>query len=159
MMAKIPMTPNGMARLTEEVQHLKSVERPNVIAAIAEARAHGDLRENAEYHAAKERQGWIEARIRDIDSKLSHVQVIDVSTMTNNGKVVFGATVTLVDVDTDQELTYQIVGEDEADLKVQKLSIGSPMARGMIGKTVGDAFEVNTPKGILSYEIVRVEYI
>ena len=153
------MTPNGMARLTEEVQQLKSVERPNVIAAIAEARAHGDLRENAEYHAAKERQGWIEARIRDIDSKLSHVQVIDVSKMTNHGKVVFGSTVTLVDVDTDQETTYQIVGEDEADLKVQKLSIGSPMARGMIGKEVGDAFEVNTPKGILSYEIVRVEYI
>lgn len=159
MMAEIPMTPNGMARLTEEVQHLKSVERPNVITAIAEARAHGDLRENAEYHAAKERQGWIEARIRDIDSKLSHARVIDISKMTNNGKVVFGATVTLVDVDTDQELTYQIVGEDEADLKVQKLSIGSPMARGMIGKEVGDAFEVNTPKGVLSYEIVRVAYL
>jgi len=158
-MGKIPMTPNGMARLIEEVQQLKSVERPGVIAAIAEARAHGDLRENAEYHAAKERQGWIEARIRDIDSKLSHVQVIDVSKMTNNGKVVFGATVTLVDVDTDQEITYQIVGEDEANLRMQKLSIGSPMARGMIGKAVGDAFDVNTPKGVLSYEIMRVEYI
>jgi transcription elongation factor GreA len=159
MMSKIPMTPNGMARLTEEVQHLKSVERPNIIAAIAEARAHGDLRENAEYHAAKERQGWIEARIRDIDAKLSHVQVIDVSKITNHGKVVFGATVTLVDVDTDQEMTYQIVGEDEADLKVQKLSVSSPMARGMIGKEAGDTFEVNTPKGILSYEIIRVEYL
>jgi transcription elongation factor GreA len=158
MMAKIPMTPNGMAQLTEELQHLKSVERPNIIAAIAEARAHGDLRENAEYHAAKERQGWIEARIRDIESKLSHVQVVDVSKMTNQGKVVFGSTVKLIDVDTDKEITYQIVGEDEADLKMHKLSIASPMARGMIGKEVGDSFDVNTPKGVLSYEIIEVDY-
>ncbi|MEY3182687.1 MAG: hypothetical protein RLZ35_672 [Pseudomonadota bacterium] len=157
-MAKIPMTPNGMAQLTEELQHLKSVERPNIIAAIAEARAHGDLRENAEYHAAKERQGWIEARIRDIESKLSHVQVVDVSKMTNQGKVVFGSTVKLIDVDTDKEITYQIVGEDEADLKMHKLSIASPMARGMIGKEVGDSFDVNTPKGVLSYEIIEVDY-
>jgi transcription elongation factor GreA len=158
-MDKIPMTPYGMARLTEEVQHLKSVERPNVIAAIAEARAHGDLRENAEYHAAKERQGWIEARIRDIDAKLSHAHVIDVSKMGAQDKVVFGSTVTLVNVDTDQEITYQIVGEDEADLKVNKLSIASPVARGMIGKRVQDVFDVKTPNGVLSYEILRIDYI
>lgn len=129
-----------------------------MIAAIAEARAHGDLRENAEYHAAKERQGWIETRIRDIESKLSHAQVIDVSKMTNEGKVVFGATVTLINIDNEEATTYQIVGEDEADLKHSKISITSPMARSMVGKMAGDAFEVKTPNGVLSYEIEQVEY-
>jgi len=158
-MQKIPMTPVGNARLQEEVKLLRSVDRPQVITAIAEARAHGDLRENAEYHAAKERQGWIELRIRAIEGKLSHAQVIDVTKMKNEGKVVFGATVTLLNVDNDEISIYQIVGEDEADLKHSKISITSPMARSMIGKMVGDAFEVKTPNGVLSYEIEQVEYI
>ncbi len=157
-MTKIPMTVNGLEKLREELKELKSVARPKVIAAIAEARGHGDLKENAEYHAAKEQQGFIEARIRDIEHKLAHAQVIDLSGFTNDGKVVFGATVTLVNLDTDQEMIYQIVGEDEADLKSAKISITSPIARAVIGKLKGDSVELNAPGGVMTLEIIEVIY-
>lgn len=153
-----PMTFHGAEKLREELQYLKSVARPQVIEAISEARKHGDLRENAEYHAAKEQQGFIEARIRDLEHKLSHCQVIDLSNLENTGKVVFGATVTLINLDTDDSVTYQIVGEDEADLKVGKISIISPIARALIGKHQGDSVDVHTPSGIVSYEIDEVNY-
>lgn len=158
MVQKIPMTAGGAEKLREELQQLKSVARPQVINAISEARKHGDLRENAEYHAAKEQQGFIEGRIRDIEHKLSHAQVIDLQGMVNNGKVVFGATVTLLNLDTDQEVNYQIVGDDEADLKLFKISISSPIARAIIGKHKGDSVEVQTPGGVTSYEISEVIY-
>lgn len=158
-MTKIPMTVNGAEKLREELQHLKSVARPKVISAIAEARGHGDLRENAEYHAAKEQQSFIEGRIREIEHKLSHCQVIELKGMTNNGKVVFGSTVTLVNVDTDEEVVYQIVGEDEADLKLAKISVGSPIARAVIGKHEGDTVEVKAPNGLISYEVLKVVYV
>lgn len=158
-MSKIPMTAGGMEQLKQELHHLKSIMRPKIIAAIAEARAHGDLRENAEYHAAKEQQGFTEGRIQDIEFKLANAQVIDVSKMTNEGKVVFGSTVRLVNLDTDQEVTYQIVGEDEADLKLGKLSIGSPIARAVVGKREGDGIDVMTPNGPVAYEISAVEYV
>ena len=157
-MIKIPMTSLGVERLREELQQLKSVARPKVIAAIAEARGHGDLRENAEYHAAKEQQGFIEGRIKEIEHKLSFCQVIDISGLTNEGKVVFGSTVTLVNMDTDQEVTYQIVGEDEADLKLGKISNTSPIARAVIGKLKGDSVEVHAPGGVVSYEVTEVSY-
>src|ERR1700722_8290930 len=138
MMTKVPMTQKGAQKLKEELLHLKSVERPRLIEAIAEARAHGDLKENAEYHAAKEKQGFVEARIRDIEHKLSHAHVIDISAINHEeGKVIFGATVTLVNVQTDEELRYQIVGEDEADIKSGKVSVHSPVARALIGKISG----------------------
>lgn len=158
-MNKTPMTVAGAAALQEELQNLKSVERPSVIAAIAEARAHGDLKENAEYHAAKERQGFIEGRIADLESKLSNAQIIDVTQLPNNGKAVFGATVYLVNIETDEEVIYQIVGDDEADVKSRKVSVSSPLARAIVGRQVGDEVKVQTPGGLVEYEITKVEYI
>ena len=156
-MDRIPMTAEGHAALQSELKTLKSVERPNIIAAIAEARAHGDLSENAEYHAAKEKQSFIEGRIAEIDDKLARADVIDVSKLTG-GKVRFGATVTLIDVDTEEESTYKIVGEDEASVKDGKISVTSPIARAMIGKEVGDEAEVAAPAGAKGYEIAKVVY-
>lgn len=158
-MQKIPMTLIGAEKLREELQHLKTVARPQVITAIAEARKHGDLRENAEYHAAKEQQGFIEGRIREIEHKLSNSQIIDPSTLSaQEGKVVFGAEVTLVNLDTEQTVSYQIVGEDEADLKAAKISITSPIARALIGKRKGDCVDVQAPGGVISYEIEEVSF-
>ena len=156
-MQKIPMTAEGHKALDEELKHLKSVERPAVIAAISEAREHGDLSENAEYHAAKERQGWIEGRVQELEDKIARAQVIDVSKMSGT-QVKFGATVTVVDEDTDQESTYKIVGDDEADVKSGKISLSSPIARAMINKEEGDVVEVNAPGGVKSYEIFKVEW-
>lgn len=158
-MNKIPMTAEGADKLRAELDRLEHVDRRKVIAAIAEARAHGDLKENAEYHAAKEQQGFIEARIRDIKSKLSHAQIIDISTRKNDGVVIFGSTVKLLNLDNEQQQTYQIVGEDEADIKLQKISINSPIARGLIGKNKGDEVEIRTPAGLMAFEVVEVEYI
>lgn len=158
-MNKVPLTARGANMLREELKQLKSVERPNVVEAIATARAHGDLKENAEYHAAKEQQGLMEARIRDIEAKLSNSQIIDVTQLPPTGRVVFGATVVLADTDEGSEVRYQIVGEDEADIKAGKLSIGSPMARALIAKEAGDVVDVQTPGGKRSYEIIDVEYI
>lgn len=155
---KVPMTAAGFRKLEDEIKRLKSVERPAVIRAIAEARAHGDLSENAEYHAAKERQGFIEGRVLELEDLLSRAQVIDVSKL--SGKTVkFGATVTIIDEDTDEKLKYQIVGDHEADLADRKLSISSPIARALIGKNVGDSVEVTTPSGSRSYEIAKVEWL
>jgi transcription elongation factor GreA len=156
---KVPLTARGAERLREELRTLKTVERPRISEAIGAARAHGDLRENAEYHAAKEQQGLVEARIRDIEGKLGNAQVIDVTKLAPSGRVVFGATVQLVDVDEGSEARYQIVGEDEADIKNGLLSISSPIARALISKKVGDTVEVTTPRGKCAYEIVAVEYI
>lgn len=158
-MAKTPLTARGAELLREELKQLKSVERPKVVEAIATARAHGDLKENAEYHAAKEQQGLMEARIRDIEAKLSNAQIIDVTRLTPTGRVVFGATVHVVDEDDGTELRYRIVGEDEADIKSGLMSITSPIARALIGKEEGDSVQVATPSGSRAYEIVRVEYI
>ena len=151
------MTAEGYRVLDDQLKQLKSVERPNVIAAISEAREHGDLSENAEYHAAKERQGWIEGQIAEIEDKISRAQVIDVSKLSGD-QVKFGATVTVVDEDTEEEASYQIVGEHEADVKAGKISIASPIARAMISKEVGDVVEVNTPGGVKAYEILKVEW-
>jgi transcription elongation factor GreA len=156
--SKVPLTVRGAERLREELKKLKSVDRPRVIQAIAEARAHGDLKENAEYHAAREQQGFIEGRIQDIEGKLSNAEVIDVSRMNPNGKVVFGATVVLSDEDSGGEVTYQIVGEDEADIKAGRISINSPIARGLIGKEEGDSAAIRTPAGDKQFEIVSVRY-
>jgi transcription elongation factor GreA len=157
-MERIPMTIAGHKVLEEEVHHLKSVERPSIIKAIAEARAHGDLSENAEYHAAKERQGFIEGRVMDLEDKLSRAEVIDVSKL--SGKTVtFGATVTLTDEDNGATVTYQIVGDFEADLKKRKISISSPIARALIGKAAGDTVEVAAPGGARSYEVLKVQFI
>lgn len=158
-MHKVPMTAVGAEKLNGELEKLKKIDRPNVIKAIAEARAHGDLKENAEYHAAKEQQGFIEARIRELESKLSHAQIIDVTKLANSGKVVFGATITLINLDTEETVTYQIVGDDEADIKHNKISVSSPIARAVIGKHKGDSVEVKTPRGEVEYEIDAVEYI
>jgi len=158
-MSKIPMTKAGEAFLREELQRLKQVERPRIVAAIAEAREHGDLKENAEYHAAREQQGFCEGRIKDIEAKLSHAQVIDVTQIENTGKVIFGVTVTLINLETDQSVTYQIVGEDEADVKNGKISVTSPIARGLIGKEEGDEVSVTTPGGVAEYEIDTVEHL
>jgi transcription elongation factor GreA len=158
-MNKVPMTVSGAERLREELHRLKSVERAQVIAAIAEARAHGDLKENAEYHAAKEQQGFIEARIQHLESSLSHAHIIDITTLTNNGKVIFGSTVTIILGDNDTEVTYQLVGDEEGDIKNGKLSISAPIARALIGKEVGDIITAQTPAGPVEYEILRVEYI
>jgi transcription elongation factor GreA len=152
------MTGEGYRALDEELKRLKTIERPNVIAAIAEARSHGDLSENAEYHAAKERQGWIEGRIAEIEDKISRAQIIDVSKLSGS-QVKFGATVTVVDEDTEDEARYQIVGEHEADVKQGRLSLTSPLARGMIGKEIGDVVEVITPTGVNAYEILKVEWV
>ena len=158
-MSKVPLTVQGAASLREELRRLKAEDRPRIVESIATARAHGDLKENAEYHAAKEQQGLIEARIRDIEAKLAHSQVIDVTTIAQDGRVVFGTTVHLVEIDSDVEVTYRIVGEDEADIKQGLLSISSPMARALIGKSEGDSVEVATPSGRRAYEIAEVEYV
>ena len=152
------MTVAGEQQLREELAHLKKVERPRIVAAIAEARAHGDLKENAEYHAAREQQGFVEGRIMEIEGKLSNAQVIDVSKITPTGKVIFGVTVDIVDTETDQEKTYQIVGDDEADIKKQKLSVNSPIARALIGKSIGDVVQIETPGGVVEYEILAVRH-
>ena len=158
-MIKVPMTQQGAERLKLELQQLKSEQRPKIIKAIAEARALGDLKENAEYHAAKEQQGFIEGRIREIESKLSHAQIIDITGLVNQGKVVFGATVTLLNVESGDEVKYQIVGEDESDIKKAKISLSSPIARAMMGKEVDDVVTVQTPSGTVEYEIIQVEYL
>ena len=157
-MNKVPLTARGAEQLRAELQQLKSEARPSVIKAIAEARAHGDLKENAEYHAAREQQGFIEARIRDIEHKLAHAQVIDVTQLDAGGKVVFGATVELLDEESGAEVRYQIVGEDEADIKAGKISYSSPIAKALIGKFAGDVAEVRTPGGVKELEIVDVRY-
>ena len=158
-MQKIPLTVRGAELLKAELQHLKSVARPEVIEAIAEARSHGDLSENAEYEAAKERQGFIEGRIADVENKLSRAHIINPADIHAEGKVVFGATVTLEDLATEEEVCYQIVGEDEADIKQNKISIGSPIARALIGKVEGDVAEVQAPGGVREYDLVAVQYI
>ena len=158
-MSKVPITVKGAENLQSELARLKTADRPKVIIAIAEARAHGDLKENAEYHAAREQQGFIEGRIQEIESKLSHATIIDVTTMDAGGKVVFGTTVDVADEETGDELTYKIVGEDEADIKQNMISIGSPIARALIGKAEGDVAEVKTPGGLRLLEIVEVKYI
>jgi transcription elongation factor GreA len=156
-MQKVPMTTEGFTRLEDELRHLKGVERPAVIRAIAEAREHGDISENAEYHAARERQSFIEGRLAELEDKISRAEVIDVSKLSGR-QVKFGATVTVVDEDTDERAAYQIVGQDEADIKTKRLSITSPLARALIGKQVGDTVEVTTPGGGKSYEIVKVQF-
>lgn len=159
MLRKVPMTVVGAEKLRQELQNLKSVERPRITQAIAEARAHGDLKENAEYHAAREQQSFVEGRIQEIESKLSNAQVIDVIQIENTGKVIFGTTVTLINVDSEESLRYKVVGEDEADVKNQMISVTSPIARAIIGKMVGDIAQVQTPEGVTEYEIVEVEHI
>ena len=156
-MERIPMTAEGHAALQAELKVLKSVERPNIIAAISEARSHGDLSENAEYHAAKEKQSFIEGRISELDDKLARADIIDVSKL-GGKKIRFGETVTIVDVDTEEKFTYKIVGEDEANVKEGKISVTSPLARAMIGKEEGDEAEVSAPSGARAYEIAKVVY-
>ena len=158
-MSKVPLTLKGAEMLRAELKKLKSEDRPRVIRAIAEARAHGDLKENAEYHAAKEQQGFIEGRIKDIDGKLSHAQIIDVTELPVSDRVVFGTTVELIDEDSGEKKVYRIVGEDEADIRAGLLSYTSPIARALIGKEVGDIVEVRTPGGDLCYEIAQVQYV
>jgi transcription elongation factor GreA len=158
-MVQYPMTATGVASLRGELDQLKNVLRPQIVSSIAEAREHGDLKENAEYHAAREQQGFCEGRIQDIEAKLSNVQIIDVSKLANNGKVIFGTTVTIVNVDTDEEVTYKIVGDDEADIKLNLISVSSPIARGLIGKMVDDEITIKTPGGAIDYEIIKVQYV
>ncbi len=158
-MTKVPITLRGAEKLREELKRLKSQDRPRVIQAIAEARAHGDLKENAEYHAAKEQQGFIEARIKDIEGKLSHAQIIDVTKLGDGGKVVFGATVQLVEDASGEEITYRIVGEDEAEIKNGLISVTSPIARALIGKEEGEQVTVAAPGGDKHYEILEVRYV
>lgn len=157
-MEKTPMTARGAKALEDELTELKTVERPTVIKAIAEAREHGDLKENAEYHAAREQQGFIEGRIQDIEGKLGTAQIIDPTMLNAGGKIVFGATVDLLDVEKDSEVTYQLVGEDESDIKQGRISITSPIARALIGKRVDDVAEVQAPGGIREYEILDIRY-
>ena len=157
-MSKVPLTVRGAEKLRQELSELKGVARPKVIQAIAEARAHGDLKENAEYHAAREQQGFIEGRIKEIESKLSHAQVIDVRTIHADGRVVFGATVDVYEEEEDAEHTFQIVGDDEANYKEGLISVSSPIARALIGKSAGDMVEVQTPNGLRHMEIVAVRY-
>lgn len=158
-MQRVPVTVEGEKKLKEELTFLKTVERPRIIQAIAEAREHGDLKENAEYHAAREQQSFAEGRIQELEGKLSNIQVIDVSSMQEADKVIFGSTVHLFNLQTEDETVYRIVGEDEADLKSGKISYTSPIARALIGKLVDDVVTVNTPGGIVEYEISQVEYI
>lgn len=158
-MKKHPLTLRGAEQLRSELKRLKKEDRPRVVKAIAEARAHGDLKENAEYHAAKEQQGFIEGRIKDIEHKLSHAQIIDVTSLNALGKVVFGATVSLADEDSGEEVVYQLVGEDEADIRAGRISITSPIARALIGKGEGDVAEVQAPGGNKNYEIVEIRYV
>jgi transcription elongation factor GreA len=157
-MNKIPLTVKGAESLRQELRRLKTVERPNVISAIAEARSHGDLSENAEYDAAKERQGFIEGRIQDIESKLSNAQIINPAELDVDGRIVFGATVELEDMDSSDTVTYQIVGDDEADIKLGKISVSSPIARALIGKHAGDMADVQAPGGVRQYEVLDVRY-
>lgn len=157
-MNKVPVTVRGHELLTEELKRLKSKDRPNIIKAIAEARAHGDLKENAEYHAAKEQQGFIEGRIKELEGKLSHLQVIDVTTIDAKGKVIFGATVELIDEDTGAETVYKIVGEDEADIKTGLISYTSPIARALIGRNEGDVVSFSAPGGEKQFEVLEVRY-
>ena len=157
-MKRAPMTQTGAERLRREVEKLKTVDRPRIIAAIAEARAHGDLKENAEYHAAREQQSFCEGRIAELEAALSNSELIDVSRLSTNGKVVFGATVELSDEDSGDEVTYQIVGELEADIKQRLISVTSPLARALIGKSEGDNVEFSAPNGVKHYEIVSVRY-
>ncbi len=157
-MQKYPMTVQGEESLRQELQQLKHVDRPKIIKAIAEARAHGDLKENAEYHAAKEQQSFLEGRISDIEAKLSMAEVIDIKKIPNRGRVIFGVIVTLALLDEDKEVTYHIVGDDEADLTINKISIQSPIARALIGKSVGDEVTVSIPSGRVEYEIVDVKH-
>jgi transcription elongation factor GreA len=158
-MSKVPLTARGAEKLRSELEQLKRVERPKIIEAIAEARAHGDLKENAEYHAARERQSFVEGRIKDIEGKLSHAHIIDVTTVATNGKVVFGATVDVLELDKDEEHTFQIVGDDEADSKLGMISISSPIARALIGKAEGDVASVQAPGGLREFEILGVRYV
>ena len=158
-MSKVPLTVRGAEKLRTELEQLKRVERPKVIEAIAEARAHGDLKENAEYHAAREQQGFIEGRIKEIEGKLSHAQIIDVTKLHANGKVVFGATVDVLELDNDEEHTFQIVGEDEADSKQGLISVSSPIARGLIGKQEGDVAAIEVPGGVREFEVMEVRYV
>lgn len=158
-MNKHPMTKEGADALQAELNKLKKEERPKITEAIADAREHGDLKENAEYHAAREQQGLVEARIKQIEAVLSHSQIIDVTKLPQTGKVVFGTTVTLLNLDTDAEVTYKIVGDEEADIKHNKVSVGSPIARALIGKEEGDEVQVQAPGGNIDYEIVEVQYI
>jgi transcription elongation factor GreA len=157
-MSKTPLTVRGAAKLRTELDRLKSQDRPRIIAAIAEARSHGDLKENAEYHAAREQQGFIEGRIKEVETKLSNADIIDVSKIDARGKIVFGSTVDLADVDSDARMSYQIVGEDEADIKSGLVSIASPVARALIGKETGDIVAVQAPGGTKEYEILEVRY-
>lgn len=157
-MVRYPMTPQGHAALEAELKQLKTVERPRITAAIAEAREHGDLKENAEYHAAREQQGFCEARIRDIEAKLGGAQVIDPTKLNQDGRVVFGVTVVLENLDSGEERRYKIVGNDEADFKTGKISVNSPIARGLIGKSEGDEAKIQTPSGLLEFEILEVLY-
>lgn len=158
-MTPIPMTLRGAEKLREELEFLKSVRRPEIIKAIAEARAHGDLKENAEYHAARDQQGFCEGRIQEIEAKLSNAQVIDVTKMSANGRVIFGSTVSIQNLDTEDEQTYRIVGDDEADFKQNLISINSPIARGLVGKEAGDIAMIRTPGGDVEYEILKIEYL
>lgn len=158
-MSKHPMTVQGAEALKAELNECKFVKRPRIVESIATARAHGDLKENAEYHAAREQQSFNEGRIQDLEAKLSHAQIVDISKLPNNGKVVFGSTVTICHVATDVELTYQIVGEDEADIKLNKISYSSPIGRALIAKELDDTVTVKTPGGLVDYEIIDVKYI
>jgi len=158
-MIKVPMTVVGALKLREELNRLKSVERPRIIEAISEARAHGDLKENAEYHAAKEQQSFLEGRISEVENKLANAQIIDVTKLPKNGRVVFGTTVNLINVTNDEKVSYKIVGDDEADIKQSMISVNSPIARAMIGKNEGDSVVVQTPSGEVEYEVDKVNYI
>jgi len=158
-MSKSPMTKIGAEKLREQLHELKTVDRPRITAAIAEARAHGDLSENAEYHAAREQQSFMEGRVNKIESTLADVQIINVKEINETDKVVFGATVTILNLNSDEEVTYQIVGELEADINIGLISIASPIARSLIGKQVGDIVDVNAPSGVIEYEIIQVRYI
>jgi transcription elongation factor GreA len=158
-MQQTPMTTAGAAKLEAELKQLRSIERPRIIQAIAEARELGDLKENAEYHAAREEQGFVEGRIKEIEAKLSHAHIIDISRIPPAEKVIFGATTQVLDVDTDEEITYKIVGDDEADIKFNMISIHSPIARALVGKSVGDEVRIETPGGVRLFEIIKVSYV
>lgn len=158
-MKQIPMTVRGAELLREELDFLKNVRRPEIITAIAEAREHGDLKENAEYHAAREQQGFCEGRIQEIEGKLGNAQIIDVTKIANSGKVIFGATVTLVNTHNDEEVTYRIVGDDEANIKEGLISVNSPIARGLVGKEVDDTVNIKTPGGNIEFDIIQVDYL
>ena len=158
-MSRVPMTVNGEQKLRAELDHLRQVERPRITKAIAEARAHGDLKENAEYHAAREQQSFAEGRIQEIESKLSQAQVIDITKMPVSDKVIFCTTVTLINVETDATTVYKIVGDDEANVKEGRISVNSPIARGLVGKNEGDVVAIQTPSGVAEYEIDQVQYL